>query len=114
MANRTRSSSALSAANPRPANPRATVSVLVGLASVLCLPAGFLLADQSSITIVQSGIAAAPGALLGLFAILLGRRARDRVTLTLGRAHGARTARLGGWLGVLGICLALTGALALA
>jgi hypothetical protein len=53
------------------------------------------------------------GTLLGLIAVLLARGARYRVERTLSRS-GESTARLGKWLGLLGICLGLTAALSLA
>jgi hypothetical protein len=95
-------------------NPRALASVLVGAASVLSVPAGFLVADRTSVTIVQSGVSAAPGILLGIVAIVLARRGRERFELTIGRAGGRLAARIGRWLGIVGICVAITAALALA
>ena len=50
--------------------------------------------------------------MLGLVAILLARRARERVERTIGRVGGERVARAGRTLGVLGIVLALAGAIA--
>jgi hypothetical protein len=48
--------------------------------------------------------------LLGALAVALARRARSRLGPTLGRPKGARTARLGRLLGILGLMLALTAA----
>jgi len=48
-----------------------------------------------------------------LIAVILARSARVKVERTLARV-GEGTARLGKWLGLLGICLGLTAALALA
>jgi len=56
---------------------------------------------------------AVAGTLLGLVAVLLARSARRRVERTLGRV-GEGAARAGKWLGLLGVCLGLTAALALA
>ena len=108
MASLTRSSSAA-----RGANPRALASLALGGASILAVPAGFLVADQTSVTLVQSGASAAPGLLLGFAAIVLARRGRELNELTLGRSGGARAARTGRWLGIIGVCLAATAALAL-
>ena len=52
-------------------------------------------------------------AVLGFAAIAFARGARRRIELTLGRARGAGTARLGHALGLLGIYLACTGLLTL-
>ena len=49
-------------------------------------------------------------ALLGVLAIVLARRARSRLAPTLGHPRGTRTARLGGFLGLVGILLALMAA----
>ncbi len=53
-------------------------------------------------------------AVLGFAAIAFARGARRRIELTLGRARGAGSARLGRALGLLGIYLAFTGLLTLA
>ena len=52
-------------------------------------------------------------AVLGFSAIAFARGARRRIELTLGRARGSGTARLGRALGLLGIYLACTGLLTL-
>jgi hypothetical protein len=49
-------------------------------------------------------------AALGLLAWALARRARSRLAPTLGHPRGSRTARLGRFLGLLGLVLALTAA----
>jgi hypothetical protein len=51
--------------------------------------------------------------LLGFFAIVLARRARERVQITLGRAGGERAARAGRLLGLLGLLVGVTAAIAL-
>ena len=53
-------------------------------------------------------------AVLGFAAIAFARGARHRIELTLGRARGARAARIGRALGLLGVYLASTGVLTLA
>jgi hypothetical protein len=50
---------------------------------------------------------------LGVVAIVLGRRSRREVEWTLGRLGGLGLARAGTLLGTLAICLALTASLAL-
>jgi hypothetical protein len=54
------------------------------------------------------------GAALGVAAVALARRARLRIERTLGRASGAGVARVGRLLGLLGFCLATSGAIAVA
>jgi hypothetical protein len=100
----------------RAGNPRATASVVVGLLSLAAAPAGVLLARYSTqVTLVVAGLVAAPlGILLGVYAVVLARRGRETLVRTLGRSGGGRPARAGKALGVAGLCLSVTAALALA
>lgn len=87
--------------------------MVVGVLSLLAIPAGVAAARQSeAITLINSAGTVALAAALGVYALLLARRARERAVLTLGRAGGERAARLGRALGLLGICAGSTGALA--
>ena len=87
--------------------------MVVGVLSLLAIPAGVFAARQSeAITLVNSAGTVALAAALGVYALLLAGRARERVTFTLGRARGEGAARVGRLLGLLGICAGLTGALA--
>jgi len=82
-------------------NGRATVSLVVGLAATATMPLAILATRYSgSYELLHAGVAIPVAVLLGAFAI--------------GRAGGRRTARLGRALGVLGISLAATCAVALA
>jgi hypothetical protein len=77
------------------------------------MPAGVLAARETEqVTLRLSTISIAVAFLLGWFAIILARRARERIELTLGRAGGATTARIGRLLGTLGVLLAITAGLA--
>jgi hypothetical protein len=88
--------------------------VVVGVLSLLVVPAGIYAARQSeAVTLLNSAGTLAVAAALGFAAIMLSRRAREQAAITLGRSGGERTARIGRWLGILGICVGLTGALAL-
>jgi hypothetical protein len=102
----------VSSANGRPPRPAsARLSVLVGLLSTLTMPAAILVTRWSDAYELLHATAAIPvGALLGIAAILLARRARSRLAPTLGHPRGTRTARLGRLLGLLGFLLALTAA----
>ena len=110
MVSRTRSNSL-----PRARNPRAAASVVAGLVAVAAVPVGVVVARYSDrVTLVNSGIGSIPAAiLLGLYAIVLARRGRETVLRTLGRASGQGAARAGRALVVLGVCVAITAALAL-
>jgi hypothetical protein len=80
---------------------------------VAAVPAGIVLARETQlVTLVNSAGSAVVGLLLGLSAIVLSRRARERVQITLGRAGGEGMARAGRVLGGLGILVAATAALA--
>jgi hypothetical protein len=78
------------------------------------VPAGIVLARETrAVTLVNSSASVVVGLLLGFSAILLARRARERVQITLGRAGGEWAARVGRALGILGVLIAVTAALAL-
>ena len=77
------------------------------------MPAGIALSWYSAtVTLIQSFGAAALGLLLGISAVVLSRRGRERMQRTLGRAGGEGAARAGRLLGGLGICIAITAGLA--
>jgi hypothetical protein len=108
LAVRTSSSSAL-----RQRNDRARFSVLLGLLSLAAIPVAWYATRLDRVNVPQAvGGEAVAGTLLGLWAVLLGRKARVRVERSLART-GEGAARWGRRLGVLGMCLGLTAALAL-
>jgi hypothetical protein len=85
-----------------------------GALSILAVPAGVLAARElRSVTLIDSSGSIAVAALLGWAAIVLARRARERVQITLGRAGGEGAARAGRALGIVGLIVAGTSALAL-
>lgn len=65
------------------------------------------------VTLVNSAGSVVVAILLGFTAIVLSRRARERVQITLGRARGERAARVGRALGLLGVLVGATAALAI-
>ncbi|HZR91375.1 MAG TPA: hypothetical protein VFA44_03090 [Gaiellaceae bacterium] len=98
---------------PPAPNPRAWAALVSGTIAVLAVPAGVALSWYSSaITLVQSSSSAGVALLFGVYAIVMARRGRETVQLTLGRARRERVARAGKILGVTGICVALTTGLA--
>ena len=109
MAVRTSSNSA-----PRVRNDRARFSVLFALLSLAAIPVALYSTRLRHVNLPQAvGGEAVAGTLLGLIAVLLARSARAQVERTLARP-GEGAARAGKWLGLLGVCLGLTAALALA
>ncbi|TML09158.1 MAG: hypothetical protein E6F94_11040 [Actinobacteria bacterium] len=95
-------------------NERARFSVVFGLLSLAAIPVALYSTRLKNVNLPQAvGGEAVAGTLLGLIAVILARSARVKVERTLARV-GEGTARLGKWLGLLGICLGLTAALALA
>ncbi|HZQ63753.1 MAG TPA: hypothetical protein VFA66_00820 [Gaiellaceae bacterium] len=77
------------------------------------VPAGVVLARQSDrVSLLQSSGSIVVAVLAGIAAIVLARRARDVLAITLGRAGGEQAARLGRALGMLGLLVAVTAALA--
>ena len=98
----------------RRGNPRAWWSLACGILSILAIPAGVVLARElERVTLVDASGSVVVAALLGWAAIVLARRARERIQITLGRAGGGGAARAGRLLGILGLLLAGTAALAL-
>jgi hypothetical protein len=78
------------------------------------VPAGIALARETRlVTLVNSSGSVAVALLLGFSAIVLARRGREHVQITLGQARGEGAARVGRALGVLGVVIGATAALAL-
>jgi hypothetical protein len=103
-----------SSSSVRPRNAAAWLSVGFALLSLAAIPAAWYATHLKHVNVPQAvGGEAVAGTLLGLIAVLLARKARYAVERTLGRV-GETTANFGGWLGLLGLCLGLTAALALA
>jgi hypothetical protein len=71
--------------------------------AVAAIPVGVLAARYTRVTLLQSAVSIAVGALLGLYAVVLARRGRERIQLTLGRAGGEGAARTGRALGSLAV-----------
>ena len=87
------------------------MSVLVGLLGLATLPVAIAASSWSQrYELLHAAFAIPAAALLGLFAILLARKARSRLARTLGHPRGSRTARFGRLLGVAAVLLALTAA----
>lgn len=96
-------------------NGRAVASVLAGVAATATMPLAILATRYSgSYELLHAGFAIPLAVLLGAVAVGLGRSAVKLDDIRLGRAGGRRAARLGRALGVLGISLAATCAVALA
>ena len=87
---------------------------MCGILALLAMPAGVVLARElQQVTLRRlATISIAVAALLAWFALILARRARETIQLTLGRAGGAAAARVGRLLGMIGILLAITAGLA--
>jgi hypothetical protein len=99
----------------RSSNPSAAAALVAGLAAVAALPAAVALAQLSSrVKLTQAAVGAPVAAVFGVGALLLARRALRRSERTLGRAGGEGAARAGRVLGVIGLCLAASGAIAIA
>ena len=96
----------------RARNWRAFGAVLLGGLAVAAVPAGIAVASYTDVDLIDAGWSAVPAAALGLLALWLGRSARRRTERTIGRVGGARTARIGRFLGALGLYLAAAAALA--
>ena len=83
--------------------------------AVAAIPLGIAASRYIGVVQLLQGLyAGVPAALLlGLLAVLSARRGRQAIARTLGRARGARAARIGHALALLGVYVGLMGALAL-
>jgi hypothetical protein len=94
-------------------NGLAWAAVLVGLLGAAAVPAAIVAAEVGDrIDLFEAAVAVPVAFVLGVVAIWLGRRGRRRFERTIGRVGGAGVAGLGRWLGLLAVCLALAGAIA--
>lgn len=89
--------------------------MLAGFLAVAVIPAAVGLAELLGAVRLLDAAAAIPVAILcGLVALWLARGARTRIERTLGRMGGLGAARAGKTLGVIGLCLAVSAAIAVA
>ena len=88
---------------------------MCGLVAIAAWPAALGVHRYSDrFSLIQALVGAVPVSfLVGVGAILLARRARTRIQRTVGRSGGRRAAMIGRALGLAGICVAITGGLAL-
>jgi hypothetical protein len=107
---------ALTRSDPQPAgNGRAVAAAVLGVLATATMPLAILATRYSgSYELLHAGVAIPVAVVLGAVAIGLARGALRVDDMRLGRAGGRRTARLGRALGVLGISLGATCAVALA
>jgi len=97
----------------RSSNHRASLAVLLGLAGVAAVPAAVALSRQTTGVRLLDAVWAIPvAAVCGIAALLFARGAGGRIRSTLERAGGFGRIRLGRVLGVAGICVALSAAIA--
>jgi hypothetical protein len=88
---------------------------VAGALALAVLPVAVVLSESvRGISLVQAGAATPIAAILGLLALVLGRRAQRRAERTLGRVAGQRTARMGRLLGWIALYLAGIATVALA
>jgi hypothetical protein len=102
------------AAPIRSSNHRASLAALCGLIAALAVPVGVAIAHQTAgVSLVDAAYAIPVAAVLGVSALLFARGSTGRMRRTLQRAGGAGRTRLGRILGFAGICMALSGTIAI-
>jgi hypothetical protein len=85
----------------------------VALLGVLAVPAAVALTRESKgVDLIDAAYAIPVAAALGVLALVLAVGARRRFEWTLGRVGGVGAARAGRVLGVVAICIAVAGAIA--
>jgi hypothetical protein len=98
----------------RARNHAARGSVLLGVLALVVPLAAYAAARQlDRVSLVQATVATCASVILGGTAVLLARKGMRTIERTIGRAGGAGSARVGRLLGMLGICVGLTAAVAL-
>jgi len=89
------------------------LALALGLAAILALPVTIAFAQESPrLTLVQAGYGVPVAAALGIAALLVSRAARRRAQWSVLAPGGGKAARAGRFLGVLALCLAASGAIA--
>lgn len=98
----------------RAGNGAAWGSLLAGLASIATLPVAiFATRFSESYDLLHAGFAIPIAAALGLVSLALARRARMQSSLTLGGEGRIGLASVGRVLGIIGLCMAAAGVVAL-
>ena len=98
----------------RSGNGAARASLLTGLASIVTLPLAIYLTRFSDrFDLLHASFAIPVAAALGLTSLALARRARIRGAMALGEGGSMGAARVGRVLGIIGLCLAAAGVVAL-
>jgi steroid 5-alpha reductase family enzyme len=101
------------AARTRSSNHRASLAVLLGLVAVAAVPAGVVLSRQTAgVRLVDAVWAVPVAAVCGIAALLFARGARGRIRWTLDRAGGQGRIRLGRFLAIAGLSVAVSAAIA--
>jgi hypothetical protein len=94
-------------------NHRASLALVAALLGVVTVPVAVLLSGQTGKVHLLDAVWGIPiGMALSLAALFFARGARGHIWRTLERAGGAGRLRVTRWLAVLGICVALSAAIA--
>jgi hypothetical protein len=98
----------------RPRNRAAGWSLILALLALAVIPAAIGVTEaRDDLRLLHAGLTVPVAAVLAVAAIRFAARARRRLERTLGRAGGARTARVGRLVGWLALYLALISSIAL-
>jgi hypothetical protein len=99
---------------PKPRNLAAGLSLVLALLALATIPLAAAVTQwRSDLRLIHAGFAVPLAAVLSIASIRFARRARQRLERTLGRAGGARTARIGRILGWLALYVALIASISL-
>jgi len=95
---------------PRRANHRASLAVLLGLVAVAVVPVGIELTRHfSGVALIEAAWGIPVAVVAGVAALLFARGARGSLARTLERSGGSARIRLGRVLAIAGICVGLAG-----
>jgi hypothetical protein len=93
---------------PRRANHRASLAVLLGIVAVAVIPVGIELTRRfPGVALIEAAWGIPVAVVTGIGALLFARGARGSIARTLERSGGAARIRLGRVLAIAGICIGL-------
>jgi len=102
-----------SIAAPRRANHRASVALVLGLVAVAVIPVGIELTRRvAGVALIEAAWAIPVAFGAGVAALLFARGARGAIVRTLERSGGGVRIRVGRFFAVAGICIGLSGSIA--
>jgi uncharacterized membrane protein YfcA len=100
-------------ASSKRVNARASLALILAICGALAVPAGIVVSQHAGgVVLLDAAYAIPVGMLVSVLALLASRGGHATIARTLERAGGHRRLRAAKWLAIAGICVALSGAIA--